>query len=103
VSDVRVFGTRDGPPPSAPRLADARRDADPRNATVRWTPVPGAVGYNVRWGVRPDRLYQTYQTWADHPTALELRALTAGQPYWVAVESFDERGVSPLSETARLP
>ena len=103
VSDVRVFGTRDGPPPGAPRLTEARRDADPRNATVRWTPVPDAVGYNVRWGVRPDRLYQTYQTWADRPTTLELRALTAGQAYWVAVESFDERGVSPLSETARLP
>jgi hypothetical protein len=70
---------------------------------VRWAPVPGAVGYNVRWGVAPDRLYQTYQVWADRPTELELRALTAGQGYWVAVEGFDERGVSPLSRVARVP
>ncbi len=103
VSDLRVFGTADGPPPPAPRLLEARRDRDPRNARVRWTPVPGAVGYNVRWGVARDRLYQTYQVWADRPAELELRALTAGQGYWVAVESFDERGVSPLSAAARLP
>jgi hypothetical protein len=103
VSDLRVFGTADGPPPAAPGAVEARRGADPRDAAVRWAAVPGAVGYNVRWGVRPDRLYQTYQVWADRPTALELRALTAGQGYWVAVESFDERGVSPLSAVVRLP
>ena len=30
-------------------------------------------------------------------TTLELRALTVGQAYWVAIESFDENGVSTLS------
>jgi len=105
VSDLRVFGHRDegARAPAAPRDVRARRDADPRNALVSWAPVPGAVGYNVRWGIRPDRLYQTYQRWADQGTALELRALTAGQRYWVAVESFDEQGVSALSPAVRLP
>jgi hypothetical protein len=103
VSDLRVFGNDAGPAPAAPASVEARRDRDPRNAAVRWAPVPGAVGYNVRWGVRPDRLYQTYQRWADEGTALELRALTAGVGYWVSVESFDERGVSPLGPVVRLP
>ncbi len=103
VSDLRVFGNADGAAPPAPGGVEARRDADARNAHVRWAPVPGAVGYNVRWGVAPDRLYQTYQVWADRPTALELRALTVGQGYWLAVESFDERGVSPPSAAVRLP
>ncbi len=103
VSDLRVFGHADGPPPAAPADVRARRDADPRNMHVAWAPVPGAVGYNVRWGVAPGRLYQTYQVWADRPPALEVRALTVGQRYWVAVESFDERGVSPLSAVLPVP
>jgi hypothetical protein len=51
----------------------------------------------VRWGIAPAKLYQTYQRFADQGTTLELRALTVGQGYWVAIESFDESGVSALS------
>lgn len=68
-----------------------------RNAFIRWTPVPGAVGYNVLWGIGRDKLYQTYQRWADVPTELELRALIVSQDYWFAVEAFDERGVSRVT------
>lgn len=103
LSDLRVFGTDDGPPPTVPTGLTARRDADPRNAFVSWEAVPGAVGYNVRWGVAPDKLYLTYQVFADRGTSLELRALTAGVGYYVAVEAFDERGVSPLSDVVPLP
>ena len=70
---------------------------------MRWAAVPGAVGYNVRWGIRPDKLYQTYQWWADRPTTLEIRALNVGQEYWFAIEAFDENGVSPPSRPVRLP
>ena len=74
------------------------RKPDRRNAVVTWKPVPGAVGYNVRWGLYKDRLYSTYQRWADQPTRVELRALSRGVTYVVVVEAFDERGVSGLSE-----
>jgi len=56
----------------------------------------------VRWGIAPAKLYQTYQRFADQGTTLELRALTVGQGYWVAVESFDENGVSKISETVQI-
>ena len=79
------------------------RAHDARNATVRWRAVPGATGYNVRWGIRPDRLSLAYQVFADRGTELELRALNVGVGYHVAVEAFDENGVSPLSETVALP
>jgi len=49
------------------------------------------------WGIAPTKLYQTYQRFADQGTTLEIRALTVGQRYWVAIESFDESGVSALS------
>lgn len=102
VSDVRVFGTAGGTAPDMPREVTARRDTDPRNALVTWRPVSGAVGYNVRWGIAPTKLYQTYQVWADRGSRVEIRALTTGQTYWVAVESFDESGVSTLSEPVQL-
>jgi hypothetical protein len=31
-----------------------------------------------------------------------LRALTIGQHYWFAIESFDETGVSKLGEAVRI-
>jgi len=75
----------------------APRQADQRNAVITWRAVPGVVGYNLRWGISPTKLYETYQRFADQGTTLELRALTVGQAYWVAIEGFDENGVSALS------
>ena len=77
----------------------AQRGADTREATISWTPVEGAVGYNVRWGLAADRLHATYQRFADQPTSITLRSLNKGVRYVVAVEAFNEHGVSPLSQT----
>jgi hypothetical protein len=105
ISDLRVFGNTGGAPPSKPEAPAATRDRDRRNATIRWQAQPGVVGYNVRWGIRADRLTLAYQLFADDPrgTTLELRALNADPKYFVAVESFNETGVSPLSEVVALP
>jgi len=92
-----VFGNADGPRPPAPELVSATRLPDARDAEIVWKRVPGAVGYNVRWGIAPDRLYETHQRFADRPTQLTLTALNKGVRYFVAVEAFDERGVSKLS------
>lgn len=98
ISDIRVFGNGGGKMPVVPGGVTAKRDTDDRNAFITWKPVPGAVGYNVRWGIQKDKLYQTYQIFADQPTAKEIRALTVGQDYYFAVEAFNENGVSKLSE-----
>lgn len=103
ISDIRVFGTGSQKrPPSTPSGLTARRQADERNAVITWKPVRGAVGYNIRWGIAPSKLYQTYQWFADQGTTLELRALTVGQAYWAAIESFDENGVSTLSTPVQI-
>lgn len=103
ISDLRVFGQADGAAPRAPRGLSAVRAADPRQMTVRWRAVPGAVGYNVRWGTAPDRLNSSYQVFVDQGTQQEIRALNRGVGYHVAVEAFDERGVSPLSQVLAVP
>jgi hypothetical protein len=102
IADLRVFGNADGPPPPAPVLVSARRLPDARDAEIVWKAVPGAVGYNVRWGLSADRLHECYQRFADQPTRLKLSSLNKGVRYVVAVEAFDERGVSVLSRTATL-
>ena len=97
VSDLRVFGNARGPMPLPPRDLQVHRDTDPRNAHLTWAPVAGAVGYNIRWGIAPDKLYQTWQVWADAGNSLDVRALNVGQAYFFAIESFNESGVSELS------
>lgn len=83
------------------------RHQDERDATVRWASVAGATGYNLRFGIRPDRLTLTHQIWADELGSgpllqKELRSLNVGVPYWVAVEAFNETGVSRLSRPVRM-
>ncbi len=60
------------------------------------------MGYNIRWGIAPNKLYQTYQTFADARPQLEVRALTVGQKYSFAIEAFNESGVSSLSEAVSV-
>lgn len=102
ISDIRVFGSAGGKAPAMPRSLTAVRDGDACNARIGWGAVKGAVGYNILWGIRPDRLTLTYQRWADQGTVLDLRALNVGQDYWVAVEAFDENGVSKRSKPVRI-
>jgi len=103
ISDIRVFGTGAGKSPAAPANIRVRRLADGRNALVSWDRVPGAVGYNVLWGIDSRRLHETYQVFADRGNTLEIRALNAGQPYWFSVEAFNERGCSPRGRTVAAP
>jgi hypothetical protein len=107
VAEIRVFGNADGPSPAAPARLSATRHRDQRDATISWASVPGATGYNIRFGIRPDRLTLTYQLWADdlgdgRVLSKELRSLNAGVPYWAAVESFNEIGVSNLSRVVPI-
>ena len=107
ISDIRVFGNADGRAPATPAGVSASRHPDPRDATIRWAKVPGAVGYNIRFGIRPDRLTLTHQLWADElgntaSLTKELRSLNVGVPYWVAIEAFNESGVSKLSRVVPI-
>jgi hypothetical protein len=107
ISDIRVFGNADGSAPARPSLVAAARYPDERDATIRWGKVRGAVGYNIRFGIRPDRLTLTHQLWADElgdaaVLQKELRSLNVGVRYWVAVEAFNETGVSRLSRIVEI-
>ncbi|WP_394990375.1 family 43 glycosylhydrolase [Emticicia sp.] len=98
ISDIRIFGNGFEKTPEMPQNLSVTRQKDDRNADISWQKVPNAVGYNILWGIAPDKLYQTYQVWNDATSTLELRALTVGQKYYFAIESFNENGVSKVSE-----
>jgi hypothetical protein len=102
ISDLRVFGDAGGSAPGTPANVKAVRAEDRRMMTVSWRRVPGAVGYNVRWGLAPDRLNLCYQVFADRGTRLDVRALSVGVDYHVAVEAFDENGVSALGKVVSV-
>lgn len=103
IADLRVFGSAQGKTPLPPGPPEVRRDSDRRNVFVDWSRQPGVSGYNVRWGIAPNKLYQTYQVWADHQGPLEIRALNLPQGYSFAVEAFNESGVSPLGPVVSCP
>src|SRR5262249_21682644 len=103
ISDLRVFGRGEGAAPATPRNIKVRRaDLDERNVFLAWDDGPGAVGCSSRWAIRPDKLYQTYQVFADDPPRLEIRALTLGQGYSFAIEAFNENGVSATSAAKEI-
>jgi hypothetical protein len=102
ISDIRVFGNAGGVTPAVPQKLAVRRDADDRNAHVTWEEVPGATGYNILWGIAPEKLYSCYQVWGDQRPRLEVRALTTRQKYSFAIEAFNESGVSERSEVVNV-
>jgi hypothetical protein len=102
ISDIRVFGNAEGRAPAVPTRVNAIRETDERDAIIRWAKVPDAIGYNIRFGIRPDRLTLNHQLWADElgngaTLQKQLRSLNVGVPYYVAIEAFNETGVSKLS------
>lgn len=92
ISEMRVFGLGRGKKPAVPGKLTVVRDSDRRDATISWAPVKGAQGYNVMWGIAPDKLYSSWMVYGDD--SLVLRALTTDQSYYFSVEAFNENGVS---------
>lgn len=92
ISEMRVFGLGRGKKPAVPGKLTVVRDSDRRDATISWAPVKGAQGYNVMWGIAPDKLYSSWMVYGDD--SLVLRALTTDQSYYFSVEAFNKNGVS---------
>ena len=92
MGDIRVFGLGRGKKPATVKGFTVVREADERNARISWKAVKGAQGYNVLWGVALDKLYSSWMVYGYN--SLDLRALTVGQKYYFAIESFNENGIS---------
>jgi hypothetical protein len=99
ISGLRVFGRGGGSPPPPVSHFRVSRLKDRRDALVTWQQQPGSQGYNILWGIRPDKLYSSWMVYGND--SLSLRCLNTGQSYYFSIESFNENGVSqrtPLTQ-----
>lgn len=91
VSGLRVFGKGKGQKPA--KVCNVQ--ACPRGEIdigLSWDLAEGADGYNVRYGIAPDKLYLSWQLYGQ--TELNLSMINKGQPYYAAVDSYNENGVT---------
>jgi len=101
ISGLRVFGKGGGKAPAVVKGFKVDRKDDRRDAMISWNAVPGAQGYNVYWGIAPDKLYNSWMVY--DKTELELKSLTVDQQYYFAVEAFNEAGVSQKTGIVKAP
>ena len=96
ISDLRVFGLGQGRPPAQVKNLTVKRVHDRRNASITWDAQNNVQGYNVRWGIAPDKLYSSWLVYGKNH--LDLRSLNVDQKYFFQVEAFNENGVSERSK-----
>lgn len=99
ISGLRVFGTGEGKAPPEVKNLKAVRRADRRDVLLTWDRQSGAQGYNVRWGIAPDKMYSSWLVYDEN--RLEMKNLTVDQEYWFSVEAFNENGISKKSKTIK--
>lgn len=91
ISGLRVFGNGDGDQPAQTKAVAQRVDA--LDGKVTWEAVPGAQGYNVRYGIASDKLYMSWMVYGANEVTLST--LIKGQEYYVCVDAFNENGITP--------
>ena len=59
-----------------------------------------AQGYNICWGIAPDKLYNSWLVYDDNQ--LLMRCLDKPTKYYFAIESFNENGISERSKIIEI-
>jgi hypothetical protein len=95
ISDIRIFGTGDGEKPHKVSGFKVERKDDRRDALLTWKAQNNVQGYNIRWGIAPDKLYNSWLVYDNNQ--LVMRSLTADQQYYFTIEAFNENGISEQS------
>lgn len=102
ISGLRVFGVGTGQKPQTPVFRTTRsEDGLDLHVTIEGT--KDAVGYNILWGHKEDKLYHSYQIYRDAKDVQEYRdavlekrigALVKSQEYFVRVDAYNENGIT---------
>ncbi|WP_370226771.1 family 43 glycosylhydrolase [Mesoflavibacter sp.] len=97
MSEVRVFGLGLGEAPNKVSNFKINREKDRRDISFSWNKVEGAQGYNIRWGIAPNKLYQSWQVYDTNSHF--MRCLDRDTPYYFTIEAYNENGISEQTET----
>jgi len=93
VSGLRVFGIGTGEKPAVPVFRAKRIGDLDMEITIENKPEGArAVGYNILWGHRPDKLYHSYMIMGK--AVQRIGALVKGRNYFVRVDAFNEAGIT---------
>lgn len=93
ISGLRIFGKGVGKVAQAVTSFTAIRDtADARNVSLRWQKSAKAIGYNIRYGTAPDKLYLNYQVLGSD--SVTIHSLNSLQKYYFAIDAFNENSIS---------
>lgn len=91
LSGLRVFGLGNEKAPESVKEFDTVQ-SDAMTIKLRWKTSDRAIGYNIRYGIASDKLYNSHMVYGQ--TEVLLTMLNAGQTYYAAVDSFGEGGVT---------
>lgn len=91
VSGLRVFGIGGGEKPASVSEVSAQY-TDSMTAKLHWSAADGAMGYDVKYGIAPDKLYSSHMVY--ECAELLLTTLNRGQQYYVRIDSFNESGIT---------
>jgi hypothetical protein len=62
--------------------------------------VKDAQGYNIMWGIAPDKIYQSWLIYDANEHF--MRCLDRDTPYYFCIEAFNENGISEKSEILKI-
>ena len=96
ISGLRIFGIGEGKKPEVVSNFRVNRHKDRRDATITWNGQKKSQGYNVLWGIAPDKLYNSWMVYGKNQ--LQLKSLSTDQVYYFSVEAFNENGISKRSK-----
>lgn len=100
ISDLRVFGIGSGKAPAPVKNLSVNRYPDRRDALIRWDGQSVAQGYNILWGIAPDKLYSSWMVYEKNE--LLLKSLSIDQSYYFSIEAFNENGVSSRTKPIKV-
>ncbi|CAF1273253.1 unnamed protein product [Adineta steineri] len=100
ISDLRIFGRGHGKVPTKVRNLVIKRNKDRRDAMITWNQQENCHGYNVLWGIAPNKLYNSWMVYENN--FLELKSLSVDQIYYFSVEAFNENGISERANIIKI-
>lgn len=102
ISGLRIFGIGTEAKPKEPEFS-VRRSEDELDLLVTIAGTKDAIGYNILWGHKEEKLYHSYQIYRntlevekkqDAVIDKRIGALVKGQNYFVRVDAYNENGIT---------
>lgn len=92
ISGLRVFGKGNGIAPKPVEHASGKNIYDDQTAKISWEQIDDAIGYNIRYGIAPDKLYLSHMQYEKNEVV--LGSFNSHMNYYFTIDSFNESGIT---------